>query len=86
MNGSSHEYLRYRCKTDKVPLLLSHVEKLSGGTKPHAVTVITSLLTKQPRGWTSHGLDRRRGKTPTMNLPKSDNELLIQLLILNNNS
>lgn len=37
---------------------------------------ITSVLTRQPRGWTSRGLDRRRGKTPEMNWPKSDIEII----------
>lgn len=63
----NHEYLRYRYEIEKATLLQSHVERSLSGTKPQDVTVITSVLTRQPRGWTSRGLDRRRGKTPEMN-------------------
>lgn len=48
-------------------MLLSHVDKPLSGEKPPDVPVITSILTRQPGGWTSHGLDRRREKTPEMN-------------------
>lgn len=46
-------------------------------TRPQEViTAIFSVLTRQPRGWTSHGLDRRRGKMPETNWPKNGNETI----------
>lgn len=56
-----HEYLNYRRATGRTRLVPSRGEK---SLNPRDGTVIASLLTRLPAGWTFRGLDRRKGKTP----------------------
>lgn len=68
----THQCLRHRYKTDKVKVVFVTVAGREIAVWDKSLRSITSVLTRQPRGWTSRGLDRRRGKTPKTNLPKSD--------------
>lgn len=69
-----HEYLNYRWESGGARLVLSRGQK---SPKLRDGTVIASLLTRLPAGWTFRGLDRRKGKTPGMSWPKSNSEVLL---------